>query len=132
MHRNAGVGLLEYFERTAGGKHLDASRLFLYKATRNLMGQTGDTGAFLRTTMQALSCSARRPRSTGRTTWPPSTTSPPPSVLLRPEYKSIHTTASTRWEPRRRICWPISRPTWPPAAGDVRLHRLQLLHPGGE
>ena len=51
---NAGVGLLEYFERTAGGKHLDASRLFLYKATRNLMGQTGDTGAFLRTTMQAL------------------------------------------------------------------------------
>jgi C1A family cysteine protease len=51
---NAGVGMLEYFERTAGGRHVDASRLFLYKATRNLMGQTGDTGAFLRTTMQAL------------------------------------------------------------------------------
>ena len=51
---NAGVGLLEYFERTAAGRHVDASRLFLYKATRNLMRETGDTGAFLRTTMQAL------------------------------------------------------------------------------
>lgn len=51
---NAGVGLLEYCERQAFGRHLDASRLFLYKATRNLMGEKGDTGAFLRTTMQAL------------------------------------------------------------------------------
>ncbi len=51
---NAGVALLEYYERRAFGRHLDASRLFLYKATRNLMGETGDTGAFLRTTMQAL------------------------------------------------------------------------------
>jgi C1A family cysteine protease len=51
---NAGVGLLEYFERGASGKSLDASRLFLYKATRDLMGQSGDTGAFLRVTMQAM------------------------------------------------------------------------------
>jgi C1A family cysteine protease len=51
---NAGVGIIEYYERKAFGKHLDASRLFLYKATRNLLGWTGDTGAFLRTTMQAL------------------------------------------------------------------------------
>jgi C1A family cysteine protease len=51
---NAGAGMLEYFERQASGRHLDASRLFLYKATRNLMGVTGDTGAYLRTTMQAL------------------------------------------------------------------------------
>lgn len=51
---NAGVGMFEYFERKAYGKHIDASRLFLYKATRNLMQQTGDTGAFLRTTMNAL------------------------------------------------------------------------------
>ncbi len=51
---NAGVGLVEYFERRAFGKHIDASRLFLYKATRDLMKQTGDTGAFLRTTMGAL------------------------------------------------------------------------------
>lgn len=51
---NAGVGLLEYYERRAFGKHLDASRLFLYKVTRNLMGETGDTGAYLRDTMKAL------------------------------------------------------------------------------
>lgn len=51
---NAGVGLVEYFERRASGKHIDASRLFLYKATRNLMKEKGDTGAFLRTTMGAL------------------------------------------------------------------------------
>jgi C1A family cysteine protease len=51
---NAGVGLVEYYERRAFGKHIDASRLFLYKATRNLSHWTGDTGAYLRTTLQAL------------------------------------------------------------------------------
>jgi C1A family cysteine protease len=51
---NAGVGAVEYFERRAFGRHLDASRLFLYKTTRNLMHWTGDTGAFLRSTMGAL------------------------------------------------------------------------------
>jgi C1A family cysteine protease len=51
---HAGVGLVEYFERKAFGKHIDASRLFLYKAARTLMHETGDTGAYLRTTMGAL------------------------------------------------------------------------------
>jgi C1A family cysteine protease len=51
---HAGVGVVEYFEKRAFGKHIDASRLFLYKVTRNLMNMTGDTGAFLRTTMEAL------------------------------------------------------------------------------
>lgn len=51
---NAGVALLEYFERKAFGKHLDASRLFLYKSTRNLLHWTGDTGAYLRATMKAM------------------------------------------------------------------------------
>lgn len=51
---NAGVGLVEYFERRAFGRHLDASRLFLYKVTRNLLGWTGDTGAYLRDTMKAM------------------------------------------------------------------------------
>jgi C1A family cysteine protease len=46
--------MVEYFERRAFGRHLDASRLFLYKATRNLLHWTGDTGAFLRNTMGAL------------------------------------------------------------------------------
>jgi len=51
---NAGVGLMEYFEQRAMNKHIDASRLFLYKATRNLLHWTGDTGAYLRTTMGAM------------------------------------------------------------------------------
>ena len=50
----AGVALVEYYERRAFGRHLDASRRFLYKVTRNLLGWTGDTGAFIRTTMGAL------------------------------------------------------------------------------
>jgi C1A family cysteine protease len=50
----AGVGLVEYFENKAFGKYIDASRLFLYKVTRNLLHLEGDTGAFLRTTMGAL------------------------------------------------------------------------------
>jgi C1A family cysteine protease len=51
---NAGVGIVEYFERKAFGKHIDASRLFLYKTTRNMLHMTGDTGAYLRSTMGAL------------------------------------------------------------------------------
>ncbi len=51
---HAGVGLVEYFERRAFGRHLDASRLFLYKVTRNLLHWSGDTGAYLRSTMAAL------------------------------------------------------------------------------
>ena len=51
---NAGVGIIEYYERRAFGEHLDASRLFLYKVTRKLLHWTGDTGAWLRTTMKAM------------------------------------------------------------------------------
>jgi C1A family cysteine protease len=53
---NAAVGLLEYFERRAFGHHIDASRLFVYKVTRHLLGWTGDTGAYIRTAMEALAC----------------------------------------------------------------------------
>lgn len=60
---NAGVGLLEYYERRAFGKHIDASRLFLYKTTRNLMKVTGDTGAYLRLTMEALTLFGVPPES---------------------------------------------------------------------
>jgi C1A family cysteine protease len=52
----AGVGLVEYFQRKAFGKHVDTSRLFLYKVTRNLLHWQGDTGAYLRATMAALRC----------------------------------------------------------------------------
>ena len=50
----AGVALVEYFEKRAFGKHIDGSRLFLYKATRDMLHLTGDTGAFLRSTMGAM------------------------------------------------------------------------------
>ncbi len=51
---NAGISLVEYYERKAFGRHIDASRLFLYKVTRKLLHWTGDTGAYLRTTMGAM------------------------------------------------------------------------------
>ncbi len=51
---HAGVGIIEYYERKAFGRHIEASRLFLYKVTRNLMRMKGDTGGFLRSTMGAM------------------------------------------------------------------------------
>jgi len=51
---HAGISMVEYFERRAFGKHIDASRLFLYKVTRELLGFSGDDGAYLRDTMKAL------------------------------------------------------------------------------
>ena len=51
---HAGTGIIEYYERKSFGRHIDASRLFLYKVTRNLMKAKGDTGAYLRTTMGAM------------------------------------------------------------------------------
>ncbi len=51
---HAGVGMMEYFERRAFNRHMDAARLFLYKVTRNLLGLKGDDGASLRDTMKAM------------------------------------------------------------------------------
>jgi C1A family cysteine protease len=51
---NAGIGIVEYNENRAFNKRLKGSRLFLYKTTRNLMQETGDSGAWLRCTMGAL------------------------------------------------------------------------------
>ena len=51
---HAAAGVIEYFEKKANNKYIDASRLFIYKTTRNLMQVTGDTGAWLRNTMGAL------------------------------------------------------------------------------
>jgi C1A family cysteine protease len=62
---NAGVAVLEYFQRRAFGKHLDASRLFLYKVTRNLLGIAGDEGAELRTRRKPWCFLGCRPRVTG-------------------------------------------------------------------
>jgi C1A family cysteine protease len=51
---HAGVGMLEFYEKKAFNNYIHASRLFLYKVTRNLLQWTGDTGAYLRSTMGAL------------------------------------------------------------------------------
>jgi len=51
---HAAIGVVEYFERRSAGKHVDGSRRFVYKTTRNLLGVTGDTGAWLRNAMGAL------------------------------------------------------------------------------
>jgi C1A family cysteine protease len=46
--------MIEYYQRKAFGRHINASRSFLYKTTRKLGGFKGDSGAFLRTTMGAM------------------------------------------------------------------------------
>jgi C1A family cysteine protease len=51
---HAGVGMFEYYEIKACGHLTNGSRRFLYKATRKLGNFTGDSGAFLRTTMGAM------------------------------------------------------------------------------
>ncbi len=51
---HAAVGVVEYFERKAHRKHIDGSRLFVYKTTRNLLQVVGDTGAWLRNAMGAI------------------------------------------------------------------------------
>lgn len=50
------VGALEYFQRKTRGHHIDASRMFLYRATRRYLGWEGrgDTGAFVRSAIKAL------------------------------------------------------------------------------
>lgn len=50
----AGVALVEFLERKAHGRHIDASRRFLYKVTRRLGGIQGDAGATNRLTMKAM------------------------------------------------------------------------------
>lgn len=51
---HAAVGLVEYFEQRSFGRYVDASRLFVYKTSRNMLGWTGDDGAYLRTAIGAL------------------------------------------------------------------------------
>ncbi|MET9914974.1 C1 family peptidase [Streptomyces sp. NPDC006476] len=52
---NAAAGVLEYFELQAFSNYMPVSRLFIYKATRDYLQWSGDSGAFLRSTMGALS-----------------------------------------------------------------------------
>ncbi len=89
---HAGMGMVEYFEKRSFGKHIDGSRLFLYKTTRNLMGVTGDTGAWLRNVMGALTLCGVSPEKY----WPytdkkPDFDSEPPSFVyaVADNYESL-------------------------------------------
>jgi C1A family cysteine protease len=48
------VGLAEYLVYQKSKERLDLSRLFLYKVTRRILGWRGDTGAYIRTAIQAM------------------------------------------------------------------------------
>ena len=48
------AALIGFFEKKTLGRDVAPSIMFLYKIERNLLGQAGDTGAYLRTAMQAL------------------------------------------------------------------------------
>jgi len=63
---HAAAALVGYFEKKALGRTTDVSRLFVYKATRNLTGAKGDAGAYLRTTMESLAVFGAPPE----TYWP--------------------------------------------------------------
>lgn len=63
---HAAAALVGYFEKKALARTTDVSRLFIYKATRDLTGSTGDSGAYLRTTMEALAVFGAPPE----TYWP--------------------------------------------------------------
>jgi C1A family cysteine protease len=51
---HAVIGLVEYLVRWQLRQALDLSRMFLYAATRRLLGWSGDPGAYIRTTIQAM------------------------------------------------------------------------------
>jgi len=51
---NAAAGIVGYYQMRTLNACNPVSRLFIYKATRNLMKLTGDAGASIRTTMGAL------------------------------------------------------------------------------
>ncbi|WP_224250130.1 C1 family peptidase [Hyalangium gracile] len=51
---HAAVGIVEYFQNRSYESYVEGSKLFVYKVTRNLMNVQGDTGAYLRYTMAAL------------------------------------------------------------------------------
>jgi len=97
---HAGMGIVEYFERRAFGKHIDGSRLFVYKTTRNLMGVTGDTGAWLRNVMGALVlCGVPAEKYWPYTDKKPDFDKEPPSFVyaVADNYGHSDTSVTIRW-----------------------------------
>lgn len=50
----AATGMVEYMQKKAYKKYHESSTLFTYKTTRNLMRETGDTGAYMRSVMGSI------------------------------------------------------------------------------
>ncbi len=51
---NAVISMVEYLMRRYTEESEDFSRMFLYRASRRLLGLSGDSGAYIRTTIKAL------------------------------------------------------------------------------
>ncbi|PYX54585.1 MAG: hypothetical protein DMG76_21120 [Acidobacteria bacterium] len=89
---NAASGIIQYFQNRAYGKYAAPSRLFIYRATRNLLHWTGDTGANLRTTMGTLAMFGAHRRNTGpMSRLRPTSTKNPPHFVTRCSAKDPYT-----------------------------------------
>ena len=113
---NAAAGMVEFYEKKAFGNFLDASRLFIYKATRTLMKTKGDTGAYLRTTMKLLPILAYVLKNIGRTILRVSIKSFLLSCMPMGKIsKALNITGSIQPTKRSRMYWMTSRRTFPMA-----------------
>jgi len=89
---HAALGVVEYFQCRAFGEHINGSRLFVYKTTRNLIGVTGDTGAWLRNAMGAVVlCGVPPEKYWAYTDKKPDFDKEPPSFIyaLADNYKAV-------------------------------------------
>src|ERR1051325_237079 len=85
------AALIGFFEKKTLGRDISPSIMFLYKLERNLLGQSGDTGAFLRTAMQALRAFGVPPEAAGAYRPDPLPVGPAPyHYAYAANYKATH------------------------------------------
>ena len=115
---HAGMSIVEYFQIRRHNRHRNGSRLFVYKTTRNLMGVTGDTGAWLRTVMGALRlCGVPHERFWPYTTAKPDFDKEPPAFVysIAEDYEAIRYFAHDPWYrnvPGERVLNNVKRYLW--------------------
>ncbi len=115
---HAGMSIVEYFQIRRYHKHREGSRLFVYKTTRNLMGVTGDTGAWLRKVMGALRlCGVPHERYWPYTTKKPDfDKEPSPFVYsVAEDYEAIRYFSHDPWNrrvPKERVLNSVKRYLW--------------------
>lgn len=99
---NASVGAIKHFERLALGKHLDGSRIFLYKASRPLVGTEAIRARNCATPSTPWLYSACRLNNITRTTSSNSTRNPRHSATHSPKaITPSNITGLTRQAPHR-------------------------------